>query len=106
MHMPSTRISIKNLTTETLNKAALLRAEIDRLEKELINLLTGRSISDLRIGKKNNKPNTTKFSLVESDSNKNGKRKKRNLSPEARARIVAAVKARWAREKAKAKTYS
>jgi hypothetical protein len=28
------------------------------------------------------------------------RRKKRKLSPEARARIVAAVKARWARQKA------
>ena len=27
------------------------------------------------------------------------KRKKRNLTPEGRARIAAAVKARWAREK-------
>jgi hypothetical protein len=30
------------------------------------------------------------------------KKKKRNLSPEARARIVAAVKARWARERKRA----
>jgi len=32
---------------------------------------------------------------------KSAPKKKRHLSPEARARIVAAVKARWAREKAK-----
>jgi hypothetical protein len=97
----TTNISLKNLSAETLNKAALIRAEIDKLERQLTELLSGQVGSSKVHGKKNGR--LSELTLSQSMSGNFVKKKKRNLSPEARARIVAAVKARWAREKANSK---
>jgi hypothetical protein len=48
----TTNISLKNLSAETLNKAALIRAEIDKLERQLTKLLSGQVGSSKVHGKK------------------------------------------------------
>lgn len=90
-------INIKHLSPEVLEKAKQLREEIDKLEMQLAHLLSGQPVTLARRGRPPKNIKLLKAAKV------NGvtpvKRKKRVLSPEARARIVAAVKARWAREK-------
>lgn len=68
---------IQNITAASLRKAASIQEKIDSLQAELANVLGGG-------------PTATAVT-------KQG----RNLSPEGRARIVAAQKARWAKLKRK-----
>jgi hypothetical protein len=76
-----------DITTSDLRRAIALREKIERLQSELASILGG-----TRRGPRGKKPAVVK---------KPRKRRRRKLSPEARARIVAAVKARWERERAK-----
>jgi hypothetical protein len=75
-----------DITTADLRRAISLREKIESLQSELASILGGR------------KATRAKKTAV---AKKPRKRRKRHLSPEARARIVAAVKARWERERAK-----
>jgi len=96
------KIILRNLTSETLKKAAIIRAKIDRLENQLASLLSSQSNMPQLAANKTGR-NAKAGDRLTGFSGNVIKKKKRNLSPEARARIVAAVKARWAREKAQAK---
>lgn len=88
-----------NLTADALRRAANIREQIEKLEAEYAAILSGASVAAsggvTRRGRKPGpKPKAEKVAAGEKPA-----RKKRKLSPEARERIVAAVKARWAREK-------
>jgi hypothetical protein len=69
----------------------LIDAEIAKLQAARA-LMTGAPVK-----RKSGPPKSTAVSTVKP------KKKKRNLSPEGRARIVSAVKARWAKQKKAAK---
>ncbi len=90
-------INIKNLSQDVLEKAKAIRSEIDKLEKQLADILSGNEVSTVTKSRRGRPPRV----LATNGASPSApvKRKKRNLSPEARARIVAAVKARWEREK-------
>jgi hypothetical protein len=69
--------SLANLTVQQLKRAAALKERIQKLEKELMNLLGAAAPSAAKAGPK-----------------------KRHMSASAKARISAAAKARWAKIKA------
>jgi hypothetical protein len=73
-------------TIEQLKRAIEIREQIDRLEKELAEILGGAAVPESAspVGKRA----------------KVKKARKRYLSPEARARIAAAQRERWQRQKA------
>ncbi len=75
---------LNNLSAPQLRKAAALREKIDRLEKELSQLLG--SPSELR---------TNRINVAA--SRKQGRRR---MSAAARAKIAAAARARWKKAKA------
>ncbi len=68
--------SLTNLTSAQLKRAATLAEQIEKLQAELSSLLGGGAVAAVSA----NKPAA-----------------KRNMSPEGRAKIIAAQKARWAR---------
>ncbi|MGB9602513.1 MAG: hypothetical protein ACP5MG_12880 [Verrucomicrobiia bacterium] len=70
------------ITLEQLKRAIEIKEQIARLEKELEEILKGVEPAP----KRGRPPGATE---------KRGRPKKRQLSPEARARIAAAQKARW-----------
>jgi hypothetical protein len=76
---------------------AELDAEITRLQqaKALLSSVNAPVIAAVRRGRRKN--------AVASPAPAKSAKKKRNLSPEGRARIAEAVKRRWAAQKAKAK---
>lgn len=74
-----------NTTVDQLKRAIVVAEQIEKLKAELAAILGGASTAPVKADK-------VKAASVKV-------RKKRKLSPEARARIVAAVKARWARAK-------
>lgn len=105
-----------SISADALRRAASIKDQIDQLEAEYKAILAGESAPARRGRKPGVKPGPkpgpkpgrkpgrpAKIAAVaESDEAApavNKAKKKRKLSPEARARIVAAVKARWAREK-------
>jgi hypothetical protein len=68
------------------------------IDAEIAKLQQARALIAGAVAKKGpGRPKSTALSTVKP------KKKKRNLSPEGRARIVAALKARWAKQKKAAK---
>ena len=78
-----------NITADALRRAAAIRDQIEKLQAQVTAILNGTA------PRRGRKPGRVAKKVVSKKP-----RKKRKLSPEARARIVAAVKARWARVKA------
>ncbi len=76
--------SIITLTAPQLRKAADLKEQLDSLENELNDLLGGEVPAD------------AKTAVEAPDTSRPGRPKRRKLSPEGRAAIRAAAKARWA----------
>ncbi|MFN0129409.1 MAG: hypothetical protein ACKV19_22315 [Verrucomicrobiales bacterium] len=94
-----------SISADALRRAASIRDQIDQLESEYKAILAGESAPARRgrkpaqkIARRPGRPAKAEAPVV---ATKKTRKKKRKLSPEARARIVAAVKARWARERAK-----
>lgn len=89
-----------NLTADALRRAASIREQIETLEAEYSAIISGAPAPATapRRGRKPGPKPGAKAKAAAAAGEKPA-RKKRKLSPEARARIVAAVKARWAREK-------
>ena len=86
-----------DISADALRRAASIKDEIERLQAQYGAILDG--TAPRRGRKPGHQP---KVEAPESpEPAKKKRRKKRKISPEARARIVAAVKARWAREKAR-----
>jgi hypothetical protein len=77
-------------TVDQLKRAIAVAEQIEKLQAELAALLSGTSTAPAA---------PLKPAPAPAQAAPRGRRKKRELSPEARARIVAAVKARWARQK-------
>ncbi|MGK0190419.1 MAG: hypothetical protein ACI9R3_006246 [Verrucomicrobiales bacterium] len=108
-------IIIANLTSEQLREAAAIKDQIEALETKLAGLLSGAGASSTsaapvaaapgkRRGRKPGSKNKAKAATesIPSDSAAAPtvkKTAKRQMSPEGRARIVAAQKARWAKIK-------
>ena len=84
-------MNITNLTPQQLRAAADLKEQIDALQNEMNELLGGEVSAAADVA----------FEAPEGP--KNGRRKKRRtLSPEGRANIAAAAKARWAARRGEA----
>ena len=81
-------MSTHNSTIATLQRAIVIAEQIQKLESELAAILGGSAPSS---------PAKSKQAAA-----KPAKKGKRTLSPEARARIAAAQKARWAKVKGEA----
>jgi hypothetical protein len=83
-------------SADTLRRAASLLDDIEKLQAQFGAILGGTA------PRRGRKPGPQpKAEVLESPAPaKMKRRKKRKLSPEARARMVAAVKARWARVRA------
>jgi hypothetical protein len=79
---------------------AQIDVEIARLQ-EARTLLAATSVSVAFSNARRGRPKLNSVATVPSKPTK--KRKRRNLSPEGRARIAEAAKRRWAKQKAKAK---
>lgn len=99
------------ISADALRRAASIKDQIDQLEAEYKAILAGESAPVRRGRKPGRKPGRAAKAAKPAKEPKAAKevepaakkaKKKRKLSPEARARIVAAVKARWAREKGEA----
>ena len=87
---PFVSIMNTNITAAALRRAAAIRDQIEKLQAQVTSILSGTA------PRRGRKPGRVAKKAAPSAK----PRKRRKLSPEARARIVAAVKARWAREKA------
>lgn len=83
------------VSAENLRRAAAIREQIESLEAEYQAIISGVEVRR-RPGRK---PKNLVAVPVAAAAAPKPAKKRRKLSPEARARIVAAVKARWAREK-------
>ena len=101
------------ISAVALRRAASIKDQIELLEAEYRAIITGETPparrgpkpGSKRGPKPGRKPGRPAKSAIEAPSAAPAAKKakkKRKMSPEARARIVAAVKARWAREKGKA----
>lgn len=95
-----------SISADALRRAASIRDQIDQLEAEYKAILAGESAPARRgrkpgqkIARRPGRPAKVE-TAAPVVATKKTRKKKRKLSPEARARIVAAVKARWARERA------
>ncbi|MEZ5325822.1 MAG: hypothetical protein R3F19_12265 [Verrucomicrobiales bacterium] len=92
--------NLSNITAIQLREAAEIKDQIDRLETELVAILSGGTppVPGKRTGRK---PGSKNKPLESAASAPTAKKKggKRKMSPEGRARIVAAQKARWAKIK-------
>jgi hypothetical protein len=86
---PFVSIMNTNITAAALRRAAAIRDQIEKLQAQVTSILSGTA------PRRGRKPGRVAKKAASAKP-----RKRRKLSPEARARIVAAVKARWAREKA------
>ena len=108
--------SITNITSEQLREAAAIKDQIEALEAKLAGLLSGAGVSSVlaaapvaatpgkRRGRKPGSKNKVKASAESTPSDSAAaptakKKAKRQMSPEGRARIIAAQKARWAKVK-------
>jgi hypothetical protein len=81
-------MDINKLTPEQLRKAADLKESIDAFQEQLNELLGGEIPSPFQVD------------VEAAQEPRNGRRKKRKpVSPEGRANIAAAAKARWAARK-------
>ena len=83
-------------SADTLRRAASILDQIEKLQAQFGAILGG--TAPRRGRKPGPQPKAEAAEVPESPAPMK-RRKKRKLSPEARAKIVAAVKARWAREK-------
>ena len=84
------------LSAATLRRAASMLEQIDKLKAEFSAILGGATPRRGRMPGRKAKPAADASKAPA----KPKRRKKRKLTAEARARIVAAVKARWARVRA------
>ncbi len=96
--------NITNITSEQLREAAAIKDQIEALEAKLAGLLSGAATPGARRGRKPGSKNKGKVSSGSNPSNPSTaptakKKAKRQMSPEGRARIIAAQKARWAKIK-------
>jgi len=92
---PFVSIMNTNITADALRRAAAIRDQIEKLQAQVSSILSGTA------PRRGRKPGRVAGPVAKKAAPVSAKpRKRRKLSPEARARIVAAVKARWAREKA------
>lgn len=84
-----------------LRRAASISEKIAALQAELNSLLGGGGAATGAPVRRRGRRSAAEIA-AEAGGEETGvrRRKRRKLSPEARARIVAAVKARWARERA------
>ena len=103
-----------NITSEQLREAAAIKDQIEALEAQLADLLSGSeggsasaapvaATPGKRRGRKPGSKNKPKASIEATPSGSTvpaaKKAAKRQMSPEGRARIIAAQKARWAKIK-------
>ena len=86
------------LSLDQLKRAVQIHEEIESLQAELAGLLSGSSPSGSG-AKRGRKPGPAK--VVEGDQPKATRKKgaKRTMSPEAREKIAAAQRRRWAKQK-------
>jgi hypothetical protein len=106
-------MSISNLTSNQLRKAADLKDKIDGLQTELNNLI-GQETSPAQPRKRKRKMNATARAKIgaaqrarwakQKEEPVKEKKARRKMSAAGRARIAAAAKARWAKAKAAGKT--
>jgi hypothetical protein len=106
-------MSILNITSNQLRKAADLKDEIEGLQNELKNLI-GQESSPAEPGKRKRKMSTAARAKIGAAQRArwaklNGepvkeKKARRKMSAAGRARMAAAAKARWAKAKAAGKT--
>lgn len=75
-------------SSSTLKRAAALQEKIETLQKDLASILGGSSVSGKSVKAPKVKPD--------------GRKKKRTMSPEAREKIAAAQRKRWAKQKKEA----
>jgi hypothetical protein len=92
-------------TTDTLKRAVEIAGQIEKLQAELVALLNGKAPQPSgKPGRRRGRPTKPDGAVSAAKSVK----PKRQMSEEARARIVAAQKKRWAKikreKKAEAKT--
>lgn len=109
----SPAMSIINLTSNQLRKAADLKDEIEGLQNELNNLL-GQESSPAEPGKRKRKMNAAARAKIgaaqrarwakQKGEQVKDKKPRRKMSAAGRARMAAAAKARWAKAKAAGKT--
>ena len=92
---------LSELSAADLRRAAAIREEIDRLESDLADVLTGSAPAPAPRKKK--AASKKKAGKKKAGKKKAGKKKggKRRLSPEARERIADAARRRWAAKRAK-----
>jgi hypothetical protein len=81
-------------TLEQLKRAAQIAEQIAKLEAELQAVLGGAKTRGRKPGKATKSSKATEGSKPEKKSRK---KRARNMTPEARARIAEAQKARWAK---------
>jgi hypothetical protein len=81
-------------TLEQLKRAAQIAEQIAKLEAELQAVLGGAKTRGRKPGKATKSAKATEGSKPEKKSRK---KRARNMTPEARARIAEAQKARWAK---------
>lgn len=94
------------ISADALRRALVIAEQIEALQAQYNAILSGTTVP----ARRGRKPAAVTAALnaaaaatpvpVSSGTGRGGKGKKRKLSPEARERIRAAVKARWARQKA------
>jgi hypothetical protein len=84
-----------DISTARLRQAIAIRERIESLQSELAGIFGGGGGRGRRGRRRGRRPR--RVAAVRAAK---PRRKKRKLSPEARARISAAVKARWARARA------
>lgn len=87
---------IANLSVEELQRAIAIRQQIEALEAELNSL--GSGVVKRGPGRPPLRQLRARFATVVA-AQATPSRKKRNMSPEARERIAAAQRARWAKVK-------
>jgi hypothetical protein len=99
-----------SISADALRRAAAIKEQIGQLEAELNSILSGQNPPARRGRKPGPQPKRTPgrprktaptvHNAAETEPATPRTKKRRKMSPEARARISAAAKARWAREKA------
>ena len=110
-------MSILNLTSNELRRAAQLKDQVEELQNELAKLIGGGSITPAKTAKpKRTMSRAARAKIAAAQrarwakqkgskpSAKPAPKKKRKMSAAARARISAAAKARWVKAKAAGKT--
>lgn len=95
MMRPPTMAQITSgFSAASLRRAADIQDKIEALQRELASLLGGKPAAPAPA------PAAAKPAAAKPAAASDGRRRRRNMSPEARARIGAAARARWARYRA------